>query len=372
MGNQELYFLGYEDMDEFKNYHNDFAELFINKPGYIFKFKNFSWIDYTLHSGTPNKKVIVKTKNGKEVETALIIHEIFLDHPLNGATMCYCIELNNTSIKAADLSLLTKSTTLAPEEITSEPLSTTMETPHDDFLIEDAPDRYSITDNQDSTIDTPILFSSDTSFLNTSHSSEIEEEIPSMLGAPKEENSLDFKLKIDHEILQNGTEPEQATLDYQSIDDITLGDLSFVTSQENYREDDQEDLLNDTNLFVEESEHVQTQTMPIKEPEIFDLSESAEKLGLDISTIALIIGEYSDELTIKMETIEQYLLAHQFQEANQEIVKLKSIALNLNILSLFDAFTMFQKALEAGTSEENYKAFMTLKNAVIDFKDLIQ
>lgn len=41
-----LDFLGYEDIEEFKTYTNDVADLFQNRPGYIHRFKNFSWINY--------------------------------------------------------------------------------------------------------------------------------------------------------------------------------------------------------------------------------------------------------------------------------------------------------------------------------------
>jgi len=43
MGKSELSMLGFEDMEEFKSNFNDFADLFVNQPGYISKFKNFSW-----------------------------------------------------------------------------------------------------------------------------------------------------------------------------------------------------------------------------------------------------------------------------------------------------------------------------------------
>ena len=64
-GKDELSFLGFEDIDEFRHLHKDIADLFVNKPGYIFKFKNFSWIDYTLHSGAPKKKCYYQAKKWK-------------------------------------------------------------------------------------------------------------------------------------------------------------------------------------------------------------------------------------------------------------------------------------------------------------------
>ena len=380
MGSQELYLLGYEDMDEFKNYHNDLAELFVNKPGYIFKFKNFSWIDYTLHSGTPNKKVIVKTKSGKEIETALVIHEIFLDHTINDAAICYCVELSNNALKA-DLPHISKNTARFAES-TQEPIfeqaPKLAEIPQHDFVREDVPVQPTISFANDYN-DTPVAFEAPNtvSFEPSLTHENIEEEFvpPLQLKEVQEETSYGVKLKIDQDILlkENITKPitpEPVSFEYQSIDDIKINDLHFASLQENYHEDANEDLLNDSNLFVEEIKH--TPLLPPKEDEIFDLAESAEQLGLDISTLAQIIGEYSDELTSKMQTIHDNINTHHYHEANQEIVKLKSIALTLNIPLLYDGFTIFQTTLESGNQEDVIRVFNTLENTIIEFKEIIQ
>lgn len=73
-----LNFLGYEDIDDFKTYATDIADLFVQKSGYIYKFENFSWIKYILHSGAPNKSALIKLKHGQEQEIQLSIKELFL------------------------------------------------------------------------------------------------------------------------------------------------------------------------------------------------------------------------------------------------------------------------------------------------------
>ncbi len=99
IGQNELFILGYEDMVEFKSYHNDFADLFVNHPGYISKFKNFSWIDYALHSGVSNKNVLLKHKNGTEIEATLDIMEIFLLDEINESSILYNIEINISKLE---------------------------------------------------------------------------------------------------------------------------------------------------------------------------------------------------------------------------------------------------------------------------------
>jgi len=142
MGNQELYLLGYEDMEEFRNYHSDFADLFVNKPGFIFKFKNFCWIDYAQHSGTPNKRVLIRTKNGKELESSLTINEVFLQKEMNGTSIFYSVELSNVPSFKRDLPISSNLTpeTLEPtvfEENASPPI-----TYDDASFAEDAPSTF--------------------------------------------------------------------------------------------------------------------------------------------------------------------------------------------------------------------------------------
>ena len=90
-----LGFLGYNDLEEFKSIHEDFAELFVEKKGYIYKFKNFSWIEYVLYGGGGNKRAVVSLKNSQEVETELRVREIELLKNIGQSDKFYLIELAN-------------------------------------------------------------------------------------------------------------------------------------------------------------------------------------------------------------------------------------------------------------------------------------
>jgi len=123
IGKDELSFLGYEDLDEFRYFHSDVADLFVNRPGYICKFKNFSWIDYALHSGTPKKSAIIRLKTGNEVEIPLRIKELFLYSPKRDEdSLYYSVEFENKKSQNSGLqngSSFTKST-FAPQAQTSQ------------------------------------------------------------------------------------------------------------------------------------------------------------------------------------------------------------------------------------------------------------
>lgn len=373
MGNQELSLLGYEDIEEFRNYHNDFADLFVNKPGFIFKFKNFSWIDYTLHSGTPNRRVLVKTKNGREIETSLAVSEIFLPKELNGCSVLFGIELTNAPFKH-DL----PSSSQSPSASIPEPIqfaSPTLETPIEDFSqkisfdssTENTSLLYDYTPPSISLEDTNAPIKTDEA---QNHQAVISDALTDTT-APSD--ALEFKLKFDHAILDS-TPQEETTKnayeekvsipkDYDSIDQIQPNDLHF--SLESYPEDAQEDLLNDETLFVNELRTPSTEETP------FDLAECAEELGLDISTLAQIIEEYIENLNTSMPHLIQAIQDNNRVNAKEEISKLKSIALHLHIVTLYHHFEHLETSLEFDTKEEILHTLQTLQHSIEAFKESV-
>lgn len=72
-----LTLLGFEDIDDFKLHVADFADCFVPKTGYIYKFEKFSWIDYVLHGGVTNKKALLRLKSGKDIVVEVHVNELF-------------------------------------------------------------------------------------------------------------------------------------------------------------------------------------------------------------------------------------------------------------------------------------------------------
>jgi len=376
MGNQELYLLGYEDMEEFRNYHNDFADLFVNKPGFIFKFKNFSWIDYAQHSGTPNKRVLIKTKNGKEIETSLNINEVYLQKEINGTSVFFSVELNNAPFKnELPISTNTSKPSMPKQEEELFPAFV----PSEETFIEDAPSFIAPTISFDAPLSLslpelesdftqPILKHSETTLPEPKEESDVK--LSSSL--PLMENTFDFKLKFDHAILEESKPEEKpkenAFFEYNSIDQIKTNDLDFAESLESYPEDKEEDLLEDNNLFVEEMHH--NTTVPQAEEE-FDLSLCAEELGLDISTLAQILEEYVNALDETMPLLTQTINDNNRINAKEEISKLKSIALHLQIVSLFHQFEHLETSLEFDSKEEILQTLENLQAVIAHFKESV-
>ncbi|AOO64543.1 hypothetical protein [Sulfurospirillum halorespirans] len=377
MGSQELYLLGYEDMEEFRNYHSDIADLFINKPGFIFKFKNFCWIDYAQHSGTPNKRVLIRTKNGKEIESSLLINEIYLQKELNNTSLFYSVELSNAPSFKRDLPISMNTpqnfdTTLEEPtpSITSYEESFSEEAP----LAQTAPISFETTqpsmetafeEDYTASLPTPMISLSET---------EAAQDFKLNTSAPLLEDTFDFKLKFDHTILDEPKEDkapkivEETPEAYHSIDQITLHDLDFTAPVEFYPEDQVEDLLDDPTLHVEEL-RAPSDVTPLVEEETFDLSECAEELGLDISTLAQIIEEYVISLDTSLPRLKDAINANNRHQAKEEISHLKSVALHLQILSLFHQFEHLETSLDFDTKEEILHTLQSLQKAVSHFKE---
>ena len=359
MGNQELSLLGYEDIEEFKNYHNDVADLFINKPGYIFKFKNFSWIDYTLHSGTPNRRVLVKTKSGREIDSALLIHEIYLTQEVFGSTICFGVEFSNAPFK----------------EITTSPMSSVaqkvFETPKPyeepaSFLAEDAPGSFEGSFEYEEPTQ-PVSFSNDTVSFEEDFSAPISFDTP----AP----ASDFKLKFDSSILDD-LPPAKEDLPLsdrgtsEAFDEIRTEEFNVAPSIETYVDDDHEDLRNDPTLLVE-SPRAKVVPLAPSEP-LFDFSLSADTLGLDISTLAMLIGEYIDELESKIKLIATSLDSSDHLSAKNEISKLKSVALHLHIMPLFNELEHLEMSLAGNEDEAILHNLLCVQNIISELKDSVQ
>ncbi len=65
---QTLEMLGYASLEEFKKEIYDVAQLFLRKPGYIYEFRSFHWIDYVLTNNTVNHRALLQTKDGRVLE----------------------------------------------------------------------------------------------------------------------------------------------------------------------------------------------------------------------------------------------------------------------------------------------------------------
>ncbi|MFK5881523.1 MAG: hypothetical protein QM482_04865 [Sulfurospirillum sp.] len=332
MGQSELSILGYEDMEEFKSYFDDFADLFVNHPGYISKFKNFSWIDYALHSGAPNKNVLLKHKNGTDIETGLKISEISLVQPINNETVVYCIELGiNTS--SSDLTI--KQNIKLSDTDTQEHVENT------------APlkDEYHQQNNNDMhNFDKILVNDYKEEDKNTHLKTPIDKEETVEI-IIKQNNKENTETNADNTIYNNSeTRAKESFAEYKDKEKESYPARAKVVFN-----DEDDDMLknkieissqNENNIYEEidtvdtaSGKNRPTSTQDIQNKNI-DLTKIAEETGMDLGDIAKFLEEFIKEAKNYLQKINDDENLSNLDFVKDETIKLKGVASILKIINI--------------------------------------
>ena len=72
-----LQLAGYHDIAQFLKDHNDYSELFVKKPGYIYNFENFSWLSFLRNANPEQKRVLISTNDKATYECELGLEILF-------------------------------------------------------------------------------------------------------------------------------------------------------------------------------------------------------------------------------------------------------------------------------------------------------
>ncbi|WP_457596837.1 Hpt domain-containing protein [Hydrogenimonas sp.] len=68
---------GYSDMAQFLDDHDDYSELFVKKPGYIYNFENFSWLSFLRNANPEQKRVLIATRDNATYEAELELETFY-------------------------------------------------------------------------------------------------------------------------------------------------------------------------------------------------------------------------------------------------------------------------------------------------------
>ncbi len=92
---------GYHDIEHFNDEHNDYSELFVKRPGYIYNFENFSWLNFLRNATEVQKRVLISTKDSATYECELAMETIYpVEFDESTPEFFYQIEFKN--LKLAD------------------------------------------------------------------------------------------------------------------------------------------------------------------------------------------------------------------------------------------------------------------------------
>jgi hypothetical protein len=362
IGKDELSFLGYEDLDEFKSVCSDVADLFVNRPGYIFKFKNFSWIDYALHSGAPKKSVIIKLKTGNEVESIIKIKELFLYNPKENEELYYSIEFVNSLSQNTTLqndSAFIQSTP-APQVPTSIKMD---ETPREEEVA------------QEQEIEAPKEISLEEDFVQ-----EETEDLSVNFNSIQEEEKPTPKLKIDNTVFEKEDETESTidisddfTQDFESEEPPKLK-IDITPEEESFEQtidisSDYEEVKEDVPTFETPNEISFTSNIEIEDEQEesvdFDLVQCVEELGLDISLVGELITDYMDKIDQSIPDIKTSIKDGDEALLKHSVYKLKGISDNLHMTQLSNKLG---KILESTDEDTRMKELERFEKIVAKFR----
>ncbi|WP_024953933.1 hypothetical protein [Sulfurospirillum arcachonense] len=355
IGKDELSFLGYEDLDEFSSIHNDVADLFINKPGYIFKFKNFSWIDYALHSGAPRKSVLVKLKTGNEVETAIKIKELFLYNKTDGEDLYYCIEFDNgTNQMASSFVQSTPILDTNTEQDTTNEIET-KEIPINEDFEEDL--KEPSTEFNATNEPTPKLKIDNNLVEQEDYSSE--NKLPIEEDYLSQTEDIQTKIKIDGDFSEDYSNENKLPIeeDYLSqTEDIQTkikidGDFSEDVSNLTIEPDIDES--NDINIAIKSD----FEKKELEEDLEFDLATCVETLGLDIGLVGELLTDYMDQIEKTIPEINLNIEQDNMASLHDNIYSLKGVSDNLHMKQISSKLVNILKATDKKTQIEELNNF---------------
>ncbi len=360
IGQDELSALGYEDIEEFKSYFEDFSDLFVNTPGYISKFKNFSWIEYVLHSGAPNKNVILRHKNGTNFESKLLISELSLVQDIDGFSSLYCIELATSD--SPSTSGIKSSTKLSVSK--EQPIVNNLKGIEDSIKLDLDNDMQIDSANEETDDYTTQDFN------NLQIQDYKEEESNLQLDIPEEEQihlkishdeqkqkvdifeKDDFQIKIEEEktvdipAKEISLEEKNENTDNIYIDESILSDYedSLKTKLDIDKTSNQEKTILEKEILISENK--------TKNKDIFeniDFTNIAEETGMDLGDIAEFIGEFIGESKNYLQELKDVEIFEKMNFIEKETIKLKSIASSLNMKNILSTLSLI---LESSSEDE--------------------
>ena len=348
MGKSELSLLGFEDMEDFKSNFDDFADLFISRPGYISKFKNFSWIDYALHSGTPNKKILMKHKNGTEIEGKVIIHEIEL---IQENSRMYCIEIA-TTLASTDYNIKTDIDFSSLEEKINENKETEKSQHNeitqtfDDILAEDQDKIDDKNEEADKSIHLKI----------NDEIKDIEDDFKLQIEDDYDTNPK-FNIETDSAKITDDDQPIKLKVDFDENEDFD--DITTTPAEIKNQENDIADITLDTKQ--EPSEDILPKEV---EYENIDFMKIAEDTGLDLGDIAEIIEDFVQESEDYIKKSNKDILDIDF--IKNEAIKLKGITSNLKMTKITNTLNLI---LENSNSNEEKTLLESFQKQINNLKE---
>ena len=288
-----LEFIGFESLNDLYNRVDDIADLFVNRPGYVYNFKNFSWIDYVLYNPHKTHRAIIETTSGG-VEVIITIHSLL---NRSGEIAYFCVELTPEQI-SEDSNLFVPTGEPPFEEFSAPPKKEDL--PSDELVMEPS------TINEKSE-EIPVINFDRTEFK--------EPKIDLV------DNKEELPLISNEELIHHIDEPRS---DFSKEDQPTFEELppepSIIETIETAQEEPKQE---DFKLIIEEEAPTETT--------IYDIDKVSKELEIDSSLLKELVEEFIEQAYAYKEEIEKALDDQDIKQVRQLFHKLRGAATNLRI-----------------------------------------
>ncbi len=349
--------LGFQNINELQNESSDFADLFVKKPGFIHNFKNFSWIDFILHSESDEAKAVIHAK-GKNYSCVLHVSPFYFTSDESG----YAIYIKNLRpLKGAEDAQAVKDLgAYGGIQSSPTPKAAPASTPPPPAINEKMELDISLDDIQMTKPETPSVSEPELPNFETSYSQELSEPEPLDIPESLDMNS-DLLLPTENEFGAPIDIDYGAPLDIE--DDLSMDDDSY--KEHDLMMDDSaldEMLLGEPEVKVEpEIEKAPAkETKPMLgdyvstglagEEHLSDLIRSgdyqydpqiaANELGLPVDLIEEFIGDFIDQAHEFHDDLYASVNANDFDNVQILSHKLKGVAANLRVEDAFDVLSV--------------------------------
>ena len=344
----DLSALDFQSISELQSESHDFADLFVKKPGYIHNFKNFSWIDFILHSESDESKAIVHAK-GKNYSCSLHITPFHFTADESG----YAVIIKNLNLlKGAQDAQASKDLEAAGGIKSSPAPASTARQEH----LENMPDldiflenikmsnqpEPSLSEGSLSIDENLEISESELPNFEQSHTQELNE--PEPLDIP-EQLEADFSSTLSREN-EFGTPID---IDYNAPLDINE-DLMQDTYEEPMHEEEFTSEVLDESIKQEEPMLGDYVSSDDSDEHLSDLVKSgnyqydpniaANELGLPVDLIEEFIGDFIEQAHEFHDDLYASVNADDFDNVQILSHKLKGVAANLRVEDAFDVLSV--------------------------------
>jgi len=359
LDNEDLQQLGFSSAAALFEECNDFADLFVKRPGYIHNFKNFEWIDFVLHAEAEDSKAIIHTPKNN-FTCKLVIKPFYLNSSPDEHGFMVLLQ-NLQALSAEEDAKVAHDIEMHPTPKVATPTIASPNMPLPDVSLPNFDDMPSTELSEPDIFDVPVQ---ETSF-----------------GLPStEEDAIIPPFKLDVEDIYSDPTPEEKFEAEAPIPEITKPEPENITEEQSILDSFTlpEEKTSETNSFVpnvsrsnlpdipmlgdqlSQKDHEYINNLHTNKDYAYDPNVAADELGLPVDLIEEFIGDFIQQSHDFHDELFEKVSLHDRDSIQTLSHKLKGVAANLRIEDAFEVLTIINTSHDFDEITANLKYYYHL------------